>query len=161
LSDKEPIARLPKNDWEPVVQAIGNLIDLLRTGEVDEFLVKFEYGTKSTPPYVAAKLTKGNVVLMFPGNEYLHPDLSSLQKSQLDGLGWSTPLGAKANYTKLMEGSLSAMTSAMYLVATIRMVFEVPVTTNIHIKESKLFNEAMTQAGLVLIDNSVNSFRIP
>jgi hypothetical protein len=161
VSPNTPIARLPKNEWEPLVLALSNLLSLLHEGKLEDFLVKFEFGDVSPPPYVGAKDVEGDLVLMFPGDKYLNPDLTKLQKSQLDGLGWVAPRGGQANYSKFIEGKLGFQASAMYLVATLRLVFEVPVSANFVVTNSEVTNLAMTSAGLELVDGETNVYKIP
>lgn len=161
MSTNTPIARLPKNEWEPLVLALSNLLLLMHERKIDDFLVKFNFDAVNPPPYVAAKNVEGELVLMFPGNDYLNPDLTKLQKSQLDGLGWVAPRGGQANYSKYIEGKLTFQASAMYLVATLRLVFEVPASATFIVSDSEQTHLAMTSAGLELVDGEKNAYRIP
>lgn len=160
MSSQTPKARLSKNEWEPLVMALSNLLALIDDGTIDDFLLKFVFGELNPPPYVAAKPIEQDVLLMFPGDRYLNPDLTNLQKSQLDGLGWVAPRGPKSNYSKFIEGKLPVQTSAMYLVATLRLVFEVPISAEFVVSNSVHTNLAMTSSGLVLVDVGRNAYKI-
>lgn len=160
MTIKEPIAHLPKNDWEPLIRALTNLMTALKKGETDEFLVKFKFGNVTPPPYVGAKLSQGDILLMFPGDAYLNPDLTRLQKSQLDGLGWVAPRGGTSNYSKLIERNLHLQTSAMYLVATLRLVFEVPLSTHILLDSDQDLKKCLQSAGLQTCADSSNCFKM-
>ncbi len=160
MSSETPIARLPKNEWEPLVKALANLLSLMSEGKIEDFLVKFNFGEFNPPPYVAAKPMEQDVLLMFPGDKYLNPDLTKLQKSQLDGLGWVAPRGPQPNYSKFIDGKVPFQTSAMYLVATLRLVFEVPISAEFVVNKSDLTNLAMTSAGLVLVDKVSNAYKM-
>lgn len=160
MSSQTPKARLPKNEWEPLVVALSNLLSLIDDNKIDDFLVKFAFGELNPPPYVAAKPIEQDVLLMFPGDKYLNPDLTNLQKSQLDGLGWVAPRGPQSNYSKFIDGKIPVQTSAMYLVATLRLVFEVPLSAEFVVNNSEFTNLAMTSAGLVLVDVARNAYKM-
>jgi hypothetical protein len=160
MTNKEPIAHLPQNAWETLILGLTNLMTSLKRGEAKEFLVKFKFGSVTPPPYVGAKLIQDDILLMFPGDAYLNPDLTRIQKSQLNGLGWSAPRGAQSNYSKLIKGNLPMQTSAMYLVATLRLVFEVPLSTHILLDADPALREYLQEAGLRLCEGSANCFKM-
>jgi hypothetical protein len=149
MSKEKPIARLQPSKWEPLTNAISNLLELVATNKLENFLVKFQDDREGPMPYVAAKRDlSGDLVLMFPGDLYLNPDLTPIQKTQLDGLGWSLPRSSNPQYTKRLSESLDPKSSAMYLVATLRLIFDIPINSTVIIEPDKAIEAAFVKAGM-------------
>lgn len=112
--------------WNPLYEATATLLTQLREKKRDSFSVTVGVEGYKTSPYVQGTLgDDGDFLLEFSSNVYLEPDMSKLQRSQLDGLGWSKPNGRNPNYSKLILGTHPVESTARYLVTTLRVVFDV------------------------------------
>lgn len=125
----EPENQILKNQaWTPLYDAVAMLLVQLRERERDSFSVSVGVNGVSPSPYVQGALgEEGDFVLEFSSNVFLEPDMNLLQRSQLDGLGWSKPNGRNPNYSKVIMRTHPVDTTARYLVTTLRVVFEVPL----------------------------------
>jgi hypothetical protein len=116
---------LKNHQWTPLYDATTTLFEQLSRGEREALSISIGLQDFGIPPYVqATKQDNGSFLVELSSNVFLEPDISSLQKAQVDGLGWNKPNGKTPNYWKEVEGSLKAETIARYLVTTLRVVFE-------------------------------------
>jgi hypothetical protein len=116
---------LKNQPWTPLYDAVAHLFDQLRRGEREALSLSFGVSGYGMAPYVQATMQKnGWFRLELVSNVYLEPNISPLQRAQVDGLGWNKPNGLNPNYWKEVEGSLPADSVARYLVTTLRVVFE-------------------------------------
>jgi hypothetical protein len=117
---------LKNQAWNPLYDAATILLVQLLDHRRDSFSVSVGVKGYSPAPYVQGTLREGDILLEFSSNVFLEPDMSRLQRSQLDGLGWRKPNGKNPNYSKLILGTNAAETTSRYLVTTLRVVFDVP-----------------------------------
>jgi hypothetical protein len=116
---------LKNQEWTPLYDATTTLFDQLNKGEREVLSLTIGLQEFGVPPYVqSSKQDSGNFLLELTSNVFLEPDISTLQRAQVDGLGWNKPNGMNPNYWKVVEGTLEAETIARYLVTTLRVVFE-------------------------------------
>ena len=121
---------LKNQEWTPLYDATADLFDQLNRGEREVLSLNLGLQDFGIPPYVqASKQENGSFLLELSSNVFLEPDISPLQRAQVDGLGWNKPNGMNPNYWKQVEGSLETDTIARYLVTTLRVVFELRTDT--------------------------------
>jgi hypothetical protein len=113
--------------WSPLYEAVAQLFTELGDSKRDSVLIEVGVKGQKVAPYVQATLGESGVFLLeLSSNVFLEPDMSRVQRAQIDGLGWAKPNGKNPNYSKTLGESNSVETISRYIVTTLRVVFELP-----------------------------------
>jgi hypothetical protein len=147
--------------WEPLYEATEALLGQLLNGQRTSFALSVGIAGYSPSPYVQGILSDdGDFLLEFSSNVFLEPDLDRLQRSQLDGLGWTKPNGKNPNYTKIILGTHPLPTTSRYLITTLRVVFDIPLNAwftfgdspkDLEVAESDNFWHKLDSVGVVCL----------